>query len=210
MAVLAVIIAGTSLVIFGLRVAMSRQHTTRVLPRWLYTRERLYLTADDLDGPTRALLRRAVAAIDAVCSSQVYRDALVDRAAVSRILADQQRDIAEALREQARLRARRAELPAFAAGPMTAEVRGSLTDAAQLAESSLAGRVGALERYAAEIREADAAYRDWQQAARLTELHGQHLDMLARTAADEYQIAGIEALSQQARAVRLGLSEPPP
>jgi hypothetical protein len=150
-----------------------------------------------------------VAAIDAVTSSQVYQDAIVDRAAVSRILAGQQRDIAAALREQAQLRARRAELPAFPAGPMTAEVRGRLADAAQVAESSLTGRIGALERYAAEIREADAAYRDWQQAARLAELHGQHLDMVARTAADDYRIADIEALSQQARAVRLMLREPP-
>jgi hypothetical protein len=204
-----VVIAGSALAILGLGAALSRDRTAAVLPRWLFTRERSSRTADDLDGPTRALLERAVLASETITASQVFHGGLVDRAAVSRILADQQRDIAAALREHARLRTSRAQLPAFSAGPMTGEVRGGLSDAAELAESSLTARVEALERYAAEIRQADAAYRDWQQAARLSTLHGQHLDLLARTAADEYQIADIEALSQQARAVRLALSEPP-
>ena len=72
----------------------------------------------------------------------------------------------------------------------------------------MASRVAALERYVAEIREADAAYRDWQQAAALADLSG-HLDMLARTAADQYHIAEIEAMSRHARAIHLALREPP-
>jgi hypothetical protein len=71
------------------------------------------------------------------------------------------------------------------------------------------GRVAALERYAAEVREADAADRDWQQAAALAELSGQHLDMPARTAADEHGVAEIQAMSQHARAVGLALRELP-
>ncbi len=72
----------------------------------------------------------------------------------------------------------------------------------------MASRVAALERYVAEIREADAAYRDWQQAAALADLSGPHLDMLARTAADQYHIAEIEAMSRHARAIHLALREP--
>jgi hypothetical protein len=82
------------------------------------------------------------------------------------------------------------------------------SQAAQLADSSVAARVAALERYAAQVREADAAYRDWQQAAALAELGDQHLDLLARTAADEHGIAEIEAMSEQARAVYLALRHP--
>jgi hypothetical protein len=124
-------------------------------------------------------------------------------------LAAQEWDIAQALREHARLRARRSELPATSAGPVTAGLLDRQSQAAYLADVSVAGRVAALERYAAEVREADAAYRDWEQAAALGELSGQHLDMLARTAADEHGIAEIEAMSQQARAVSLALRELP-
>jgi hypothetical protein len=42
----------------------------------------------------------------------------------------------------------------------------------------------------------------------LADLHDQHLDMLARTAADEHAIAEIDRLSEQARAVRRALRQP--
>jgi hypothetical protein len=208
---LAELIAIVTIVIFGFRVAMFGQLTGRdpaeVAARTHHGR---YLTDDDFDRPSRVLLRRAQDAIDAVTSSAVCRADMLDQAAVQTALAGQEWDIAVALREQDRLRARRAELlPAIATGPMTAAVIGRQLQAAHIAESSIAVRVEALERYAAEVGEADAAYQDWHRAARLAELHGQHLDMLARTAADEHGIAEIEAMSQQARAIRLVLREPP-
>ena len=207
---LAEVIALVTIVIFGFRVAVFGQPSGRV-PAEVAARTHHghYLTDDDFDSPSRVLLRRAQDAIDAVTSSAVCQADMLDRAAVQTALAGQEWDIATALREQARLRARRAEFPAVTTGPMTAAVIGRQLHAAQLAESSIAARVEALERYAAEVRQADAAYQDWQHAARLAELHGQHLDMLARTAADEHGIAEIEAMSQQARAVRLVLRKPP-
>ena len=66
-----------------------------------------------------------------------------------------------------------------------------------------------MEGYAAEVREADAAYRDWQEVAVLAEVSRPHLDMLARTAADEHGIAEIDTLSRQARTVRQAFREPP-
>jgi hypothetical protein len=167
-----------------------------------------WLTGDGLDPPSRVLLRRAQDAIGAVTSSQVCQAGLLDRAAVSTALAGQEADIAAALRDQAQVRARRAERTPISPGPMTTAVSASQIEAAQLAESSIAARVEALERYAAEVAVADAAYRDWRQAARLAELDSQHLDMLARTAADEHGIAEIQAMLQQARAVALALREP--
>ncbi len=171
-----------------------------------------YLTGDDFDARARVLLRRAQDAVDSVTSAEVYRAGLLDEPA-SGALADQEWDIALAVHEQARLRARRAELPAASGDPVTSAgpVTGALLDrqvqAAQLADASVANRVAALERYAAEVREADAAYRDWQQAGALAELSDQHLEMLARTAADEHNVAAIEAKSQRARAVRLAFRE---
>ncbi len=204
------IIAIVTTVVFGFRVALFGQPTGKV-PAEVAARTHhgRYLTDHDFGERDRMLLRRAQDAIDLVTSSQVCRADLLDRAAVTAVLAGQEWDIAVALREQARLRAKRAELSTITAGPATAALLSSQVQAAQIAESSIAARIEALERYADEVRGADDAYQDWQQAARLAELHGQHLDMLARTAADERGIADIEAMSQQARAVRLAFREPP-
>jgi hypothetical protein len=149
------------------------------------------------------VLQRAASAIDTITSSRVYRDGVVDRSAVRMALARQRRDIEGALREQARLRARQADVPGFGAGAATAEVEDSRGQATHLAEPSLAARVDALERYAAEIREADAAYRESPPTGQLSE-------KLAQTAAEEYRIAELGAMSQQARAVRLALRQPRP
>jgi hypothetical protein len=207
---LAEIIAVVTAVVFGIRVVRFGQPSGKV-PAAVAARAHhgRYLTDADFDARSRVLLRRAQDAIDAVTSSQVCRAGLLDQLAASTALAAQEWDIAQALREHARLRARRSELPATGAGPVTDGLLDRQSQAAHLADSSVAGRVAALERYAAEVREADGAYRDWEQAAALAELSGQHLDMLARTAADEHGIAEIEAMSQQARAVSLALRELP-
>jgi hypothetical protein len=207
---LAEVIAIITAVIFGFRLALFGQPTGKV-PAEVAARTHhgRYLTDEDFDAPGRVLLRRAQDAIDAVTASAVCQDDLLDQAGVSAALTTQEWDIAVALREQARLRTRRAELRTTGAGPVTVALLGRQAEAADLAESSIAARVEALESYAAEVREADAAYRDWQQVSRLADLHGQHLDMLARTAADEHGIAEIETMSQQARAVRVAFREPP-
>jgi hypothetical protein len=205
---LAALLAAVSSVILGVRIVRFGQPSGKVpaetAARAYHGR---YLTAPDFDARSRALLRRAQDAVDAVTSSEVYRDGLLDEAAASATLSDQEWDIALALREQARLRARRAALSVVHPGAMTAALLGRQFQAAKLADASIEARVAALERYAAEVREADGAYRDWRQAAALAEISGQHLDMLARTAADEHGIAAIEAIAQQARAVRLALRE---
>jgi len=202
---------GILAVIFGLQVALFSLPAAKVPAEVsARTRQGRCLADDGLDGPSRVLLRRAREAIGAVTSSQVCRAGLLDRAAVSTALAGQAADIAAALGEQARIAARRAELTPARPGPQTTAVLDSQIRAAQLARSSIAARVQALERYAAEVAGADAAYRDWRQAARAAGLHGQHLDLLARTAADEHAITDIEAMAQRARALRLTLREPPP
>jgi hypothetical protein len=205
---LAEIIVAMTVVVLGTRIARFGQLNGKVpadeAARAYHGR---YLVAADFDARSRVLLRRAQDAVDAVTSSEVYQADLLDKHATRAALAEQEWDIALALREQARLRAKRAELSTLDAGAMTTELLDRQFQAAQLADSSIADRVAALERYAAEVRQADAAYRDWQQAAALADLSGQHLDMLARTAADEHGIAEIEAMSQQARAVRLALRE---
>ena len=197
-------------VVFGFRIALFGQPTGKVpAEEAARTHHGRYFTDQDFDAPGRALLRRAQDAIEAVASSAVCRDDVLDQAAVTEALAGQEWDVAVALREQARLRARRAELRTTDVGPAAAALLGRQDEAAHLAESSLAARIEALERYAEEVRQADGAYRDWRQAAMLAELHGQHLDALARSAAHEHGIADIEAMAQQARAVHDAFTEPP-
>jgi hypothetical protein len=211
------IIAMVTAVILGVRVVRFGQPSGRTPAETAArTHHGRYLTGADFDARSRVLLRRAQDAIDAVTSSLVCRDDLLDRQATSAALAGQEWDIAVALREQAQLRARRAELraqraewPAGSAGPQAAALLSRQDRAAQLAEASAIRRVEALERYAAEVGAADSAYRDGKQAAALAELHDRHLDMLARTAADEHGIAEIDRLAAQARAVRRVLGEPP-
>jgi hypothetical protein len=207
--ILAQIIAIVTAVIFGTRIIrfgqLDGQVPAEVAARAYHGR---YLTGADFDARSRVLLRRAQDAVDVVTSAAVYQAGFLDAPAATAALADQEWDIAVALREQARLRAQRAELSMRHAGAVTAALLKRHSQAARLADSSVAARVEALERYAAQVREADAAYRDWQQAAALAELGDQHLDLLARTAADEHGIAEIEAMSQQARAVYLALRQP--
>jgi hypothetical protein len=166
------------------------------------------LAADGLDARAAALLRRAQNAVRAVNSAEIFRDGLLDEPATTAALSAQQSEIADALREQARLRAERSWLAEPSPGSPAAELLAQHRQAAQAAHRSIAARVVALERYAAEVRQADADYRDWRQRAAITELTDPHLDMLARTAADEHRIAELTAMTDQARSIRRALREP--
>ena len=206
--VLAEAVAMVTVVVFGLRLArfgqLNGEHRAAAAARAYHGR---YLTGTDFDGQARTLLRRAQDAVDAVSASLVSRAGLLDGAGGSAALDWQEWDIALTLREQARLRGLRASLPELSAGSPAARLLQRHRDAAATADRSVAERVSALERYADEVREADVAYRDWEQHAAVALLSSQHLDMLARTAADEHGIAAIDAMSEQARAVRLALRE---
>jgi len=206
---LAELIVLVTAVVFCVRIAVFGQPNGKAPSEMAArTHHGRYLTTADFDARARALLRRAQDAVDAVTSSDVYRAGLLDEPAVSAALADQEWDIALSLREQARLRAKRAELSELHLGAAASTLLDRQSQAARLAEESVANRVAALEGYVAEVRGADAAYRDWQQAQTLAGLSDRHLDMLARTAADEHGIAELEAMSQHARAIRLALREP--
>ena len=207
---LAQVIALVTVVLLGVRVARFGQPSGKV-PAAMAARayHGQYLTDADFDTRARVLLRHAQDAIDTVTLSKVVATGLLDGPAATAALASQEWDIAVALREQARLRARRSELPPGSPRALAAAMLDRQVRAAQLADSSVANRVAALEHYAAEVRAADAAYRDWQHAAVVAELDGPHLDMAARTAADEHGIAELTAMTLQARTLRRSLREPP-
>jgi hypothetical protein len=189
-------------VVVGAGVVRSRAQQRRVSARGA-----VLAIPDGLDPRAAALIRRARHAVRAVASAQICRDGLLDEPATTAALAAQQSEIADALREQARLRAERSWLAEPRPGSPAAELLEQHRQAAQAAEESIVARVVALERYAAEVLQADAEYRDWRQHAAITELTGPHLDLLARTAADEHRIAELIAMTEQARSVRRALGE---
>jgi hypothetical protein len=207
---LAELIIAVTAVVFGTRVArFGEMRVDDEAVNAARTYRGRYLTDADLDARARVLLRRAQDAINAVNSAAIVRADLLDQPATSALLAEQEWQIALALREQARLRAMRSGLAEPRPGSPAAELLDDHRRAARAAEQSTADRVAALERYAAEIHGADVAYRDWRQHMAIAELTGPHLDLLARTAADDHGITELNAMTQQARALRRALTENP-
>jgi hypothetical protein len=107
-------------------------------------------------------------------------------------------EIAVALRDITDLRAEHGMNVAASVGPMTKAVLESHDRALRQAQEAITGRVGELERYASCVNAAAIAYRDWQDALRVSELNDRYLDLVARTAADEYAIAEISGLTERA------------
>jgi hypothetical protein len=195
------LIVMVTMLMLGTRIARFGQ--ARTVYSTTATRSRYrgrYLTDADLDAPARALLRRAQEAVSSARAARVARAGLLQ---VDPALAAQEWDIAVSLRDQARLRAGRAELaqPDYLSRA-TAELLRQHQDAADEAERSTTARVEALEHFAATVGAADSAYRDWETRARLAELGDAHLDMLARTAADAHAITELTGMTEQARVIR--------
>jgi len=189
-----------TMVIFGTRVARFGQARTRYAITAARARYRgRYLTDADLDAPARALLRRAQQAVSSAREARMARAGLLEMGAA---LAAQEWDIAVSLREQARLRGRRAELAAQARlSPSAAGLLRQHQDAADEAERSTTARIEALEDFAATVGAADSAYQGWQARDKLAELGDAHLDMLARTAADAHGITELTELTERARLI---------
>jgi hypothetical protein len=205
---LAELIVAVTAVVFGSRVARFWEHRVKdEAVSAARTYRGRYLTGADFDARARVLLRRAQDAINAIDSAAIVRADLLDELSTSALLAEQEWQIALALREQARLRALRSALAEPTPGSPAAELLDDHRRAARAAEQSTADRVAALERYAAEIYRADTAYRDWRQHAAIAELTGPHLDLLARTAADDHGTAELNALTERVRLLRQSFTE---
>jgi hypothetical protein len=111
-------------------------------------------------------------------------------------------EIAAALRDITDLRAEHELNTVASVGPMTQSVLSSQEGALAQAQEAIAARVGGLERYAERVRAAAIAYRDWQDALRVSDLNDRYLDLVARTAADEHAVAEISGLTERAAAAQ--------
>lgn len=107
-------------------------------------------------------------------------------------------ELARQLREITNLRALLAtNTPGSPAGPMTTDVLSAQQRAIEIAQEATTGRVLALERYARQVIAADAADADWELATTLSHLNDKYLDLVARTASDDYATAEIARLTEQ-------------
>jgi hypothetical protein len=106
-------------------------------------------------------------------------------------------EIAVALRDITDLRVEHGLNAAASVGPMTNAVLQSQQRALVQAHDAIAARVSELERYADCVSAAETAYRDWQDALRVSNLNDLYLDLVARTAADEHAVAEIGAMTER-------------
>jgi hypothetical protein len=153
-----------------------------------------------LDRVSRELLIRAQIAVSSALDS-VIEDAVQS----ADILAEptlrwHEWQIAIALRDITDLRTEHESNVAASAGPLTDSILGPQRRALQLAQDGIESRVAALERYAAEVLAASSAFRDLQDALRISDMNDRYLALVAHTAADEHAITEISGLTDQATA----------
>jgi hypothetical protein len=152
-----------------------------------------------LDRACRQLLLRAQVAIDSVPDPGAEQGGLPDIVAEG-TLRRHEWEIAVALRDITELRTEHDFNAADSMGPITDAVLQPHQRALQLAHDAISARVTALERYANQVSAAGTAYRDWQDALRLSRLNDRYLDLVARTAADQHAVIEISGLAEQAAA----------
>jgi hypothetical protein len=137
-----------------------------------------------LDRVSRELLIRAQAAIGSALDPAAG-DAPESPDIVTELtLRRHEWQIAVALRDITDLRAEHEFNAAASAGPMTDSVLLPQQRALQLAQDAIESTVAALERYAVEVFTARSAFRDWQDALRISNLNDRYLDLVAHTRVD--------------------------
>jgi len=160
-----------------------------------------------LERECRKLLERTQHAIATIVTSRVYAGDL--RGAVEEpVLRQHEWESAVALREITEfLLDLVSSYGGGTAGPMTAPVLISQNRAVSIARDATTARVLALELLAAQLAVAEAARRDWETAHRMAANNDKYLDLVARTAADQYATVEIAGLADQAGAAAQAFRE---
>ena len=160
-----------------------------------------------LDRVSRELLIRAQTAISSALDSVIDDAVQPPDILAESTLRWHEWQIAIALRDISDLRAEHEFNAATSAGPLTDSILGPQQRALQLAQDASESRVTVLERYAAEVLAARSAFRDLQDALRISNLNDRYLALVAHTAADEHAITEISGLTDQVTAAVLAVRE---
>ncbi len=163
--------------------------------RWYEGR---YVLAEDLDESSRRLLARAHRAVTAVTESTVNTEGLLDDVRNSVMLPAQEWEIARLLAKLSALRTKHRETVTDGLSPEVAVVAEPLARALDSSEDAVVARVEALERYAANVAEAERAYRAHHQIEELRGRIHQYEELVAESGADGFAVPEIERLSRDA------------
>ncbi|GGS64340.1 hypothetical protein ACFFV7_01670 [Nonomuraea spiralis] len=157
-----------------------------------------YVLIDDLDEPSRRLLRRAQRAVATVTESRVNTHGLLDDVRNAVMLPAQEWEIARLLGKLSGLRARHRRTLAGESTPEVADVARPLAKALDSSEQAVLGRVEDLERYAANVAEAERAYRAREQIAELRGRLHEYEELLAEAGAGDAMTGELARLTEDA------------
>ncbi|MEV5323518.1 hypothetical protein AB0K67_05170 [Nonomuraea sp. NPDC052634] len=170
--------------------------------RGLYERlrwyEGRYVLPDDLDESAARLLERAQRAIASVTGSRVNAEGLLDDVRNGVMLPAQEWEIARLLAKLSALRTKHRETVSKGLTPEVEAVAEPLARALDDSEAAVLARVEALERYAANVGEAERAYLAHQQIEELRGRMHQYEELVAETGAGGLAVPEIERLAQDA------------
>ncbi|MGW0809707.1 hypothetical protein [Nonomuraea sp. NPDC002799] len=157
-----------------------------------------YLLVEDLDESARRLLSRGRRAIDAVTASRVNAEGLLDDVRNAVMLPAQEWEIARLLAKLSALRTQHRETVSQGITPEVAAVAEPLARALDSSENAVLARVEALERYAANVAEAERAYRAHHQIEELRGRLHQYEELVAETGADSFALPELDRLAHEA------------
>ncbi|MFI6675129.1 hypothetical protein [Kribbella sp. NPDC050470] len=118
-----------------------------------------YLLAEDWDGDATALMERAQRAVETIQDSEVNKRGLLDAAKNDVVLPEQLWDIGRVLQQLSALRSRQADIEDQLQSARLEAVLRPQREALELSATAMETKVAKLERYADQVREADAVLR---------------------------------------------------
>jgi hypothetical protein len=156
-----------------------------------------------LDTTCQRPLRAAQTAIDDVLSAKVYQAGRLSQAPRVADLRRHEWEIACRLREITRVGTEYVgSVSAGVPGPQTAAVLHAQSRAIDIARAATARRVAELERYAAVVKAADTALRDWETAQQVAERNYLYLELVAGSEADRLAVGEFRYLTDQTALTR--------
>jgi hypothetical protein len=165
--------------------------------RSLRVRRNRYHTPEEFDDPSRELLHRAQAAVDAVLESEVHKEGLLDSVDNKVTLPQQEWEIGQVLARQTALRREQEQILAPGAEPEVEAALKPLRRKLDLSVEAVTRRVEALELYADRTRAADRAFRAHRQLEEISERSHAYDELLADSVRDDLAIPAIRRLSEQ-------------
>ncbi|MFG1612961.1 hypothetical protein ACGFI3_09375 [Nonomuraea wenchangensis] len=172
--------------------------TERATYELLRRHEGHYVLLDDLDESARRLLARAQRAVATVTGSRVNAEGLLDDARNAVMLPAEEWEIARLLAKLSALRTKHRETVSRGLTPEVEAVAEPLARALDGSEDAVLARVEALERYAANVTEAERAYHAHEQIEELRGRLHQYEELVAETGADGFAVPELDRLAADA------------